>query len=248
MAVSLDQLEIGVTLGQTRSSLVQKVVDKSSGQVYALKSIRKSAMRSESQIRRAMAEKYVTLSCPTQTIMKCFATYQDDDFIRFLFEYIDGESMYELLQSGRILNDAETSFVAKSLASTLIALHSKGVLYRDLKPPNVMVQRDGSIKLIDFGMCKLLNEEEVEKEQSLVDYTHQCGEEGEEEKRKMSTVGTPHYFAPELVQGKPYNSKIDWWMLGVLLYEMRSGVSPFDRGEMLSVLSRWMILKGAVLS
>ena len=84
-------------------------------------------------------------------------------------------------------------------------LHSKGILYRDLKPENVLISEDGYITLTDFGLSRLLKSDEL----------------------AMSFCGTAEYLAPEMLNGKGYDKAIDWWALGVLIYEMIVGIPPF---------------------
>jgi len=137
-------------------------------------------------------------------IVKCFLSFQDESFIYFLFEYIPGGELFTLLRHIIRFPAENVRFYSSQLVLALEYLHSKDIIYRDIKPENILIDRKGYLKLTDFGFAKIL-------------------------KGKTYTMcGTPEYMAPEVImKGAGYDLTADWWSFGVFLFEMIEGQPPF---------------------
>ena len=142
-----------------------------------------------------------------QMIVKLIRTFKDSKRIYFLLEYVHGLELSLIMRSVGAFNGADSHFYVGSLLLILQYLHERDIIYRDLKPENVLVDISGYIKLIDFGTAKQI------------------------QSRTFTLLGTPHYMAPEVIIGKGYNKNADLWSLGICLYEFLCAKVPFGDEE-----------------
>jgi len=152
-------------------------------------------------------ERNILLRIDHPFIMKLVKTYKDDDRLYFLTEYIRGIELFDAIREIGLLNRYQAQFYTASMIMAMSYLHERNIVYRDLKPENIMVDEDGYIKVIDFGTAKII------------------------EDRTYTIVGTPHYMAPEVVVGKGYGLMVDFWTIGICLYEFLFGKVPFGEEE-----------------
>jgi len=155
------------------------------------------------QVEHIKAEKAILEQIAHPFIVNLYASFQDTDRLYMLMEYVIGGELFSYLRKvGRF--SAETSrFYAAEITLALEYLHSLNIVYRDLKPENLLIDSEGHMKITDFGFAKVV------------------------EDRTWTLCGTPEYLAPEIIQSKGHGKAVDWWALGILIFEMLAGYPPF---------------------
>lgn len=189
--------------------LAEKKGDKDN--VYAIKVLKKTAVVEDDDVAGTMTEKNVlTLSGGSPFLTRLHATFQTDSGLYFVMEFVNGGDLMFHIQNLNTFSVKQSQFYMGEILLGLWYMHSKGVIYRDLKLDNVMLNHEGHIKIADFGMCK---------------------ERMFGKKQTTTFCGTPGYLAPEIVREEAYGASVDFWSLGVLCYEFLVGDSPFEADE-----------------
>ncbi len=204
--VGIDDFELLTVLGKGSYGKVMQVRKKDTQKIYALKAIRKSYIVAKSEVIHTLAERTILARVECPFIVPLKFTFQTPEKLYLVLACINGGELFHHLQREGIFDISRARFYASELLLALDSLHKMDVVYRDLKPENILLDSQGHIALCDFGLCKL-NMKDNEKTSTF--------------------CGTPEYLAPEVLLGKGYTKVVDWWTLGVLLYEMLTGLPPY---------------------
>ena len=207
-SISLEQFDLLKVIGRGSYAKVFLVEYKRTKKLYAMKVIKKTIVNDDEDIDWVQTEKHVFEQATNHPfLVGLHSCFQTESRLFFVIEYLCGGDLMYHMQRKRKLPEDHARFYSAEIAVALGFLHSKGIIYRDLKLDNVLLDIEGHIKLTDYGMCK----------------------EGLKNGELTSTFcGTPNYLAPEMLRGEPYNFSVDWWALGVLMYEMMVSRSPFE--------------------
>lgn len=209
MNIKLNELYLIKKLADGQFGPVYLVKSKFNGQYLVLKSISKQQII-ENNLEKHMQQQRVVLDVVNHPfIMQFTRTFKDNYDIYFLVEYVKGMLLFDVIRDIGLLSTYDSQFYVASMILILEYLHNQNIIYRDMKPDNIMVDHQGFLKIIDMGTSKVLKGK------------HGLGN------RTFTIIGTPHYMAPEIIYGKGYNCLVDLWSVGICLYEFMCGMVPF---------------------
>jgi len=202
-ACPLEELKKLGVLGRGAFGYVTLVEDPHTDAVYALKAIRKTLIVEHNQENIILREKHIMKRLRHKRLVNCFRTYRDEFRVFFLLDACLGGELFTILRKKRYFSERTGRFYAGCVIQGFEYMHSKDIVYRDLKPENLVLELSGYVKIADFGFAKHVTD------------------------KTFTLCGTPDYLAPEIVTGQGHGKGVDWWTLGVLIYEMLASVSPF---------------------
>ena len=201
--IELRDLDNIKELGSGSFGSVNLVRNKKNKQLYAIKALDTEQIKKENLESSVELEKNVLLKVDHPFIMKMVKHLKNEYYIFFITEYIKGKELWEVIRDIGLLNKEQTQFYSASILLAIDYLHKHKIIYRDIKPENVMVNEKGYIKIIDFGTVKEIKD------------------------RTSTIIGTSHYMAPEITKGEGYSFEVDIWSIAICMYEFYCGKLPF---------------------
>jgi serine/threonine protein kinase len=203
----LEEYELLKALGEGSFGRVYIVRHKTKGQYWAFKQLKKMEIIKSKQVDHLKNEVYILNSLSHPFVVKMAGMTQDPRYLYIGMEFVSGGELFTYLR--KVVRFPKLQAALYTMQVTLIFeyLHSNNIIYRDLKPENLLIDNEGYLKLTDFGFAKIV------------------------ETRTYTLCGTPEYIAPEIILNKGHGKGVDWWTVGVLVYEMLAGIDPFNDSD-----------------
>ena len=208
--------------------------EKKTGKIYAIKKIKKYILIIKNQIRHVLNEQLIMSKASSPWIVELKASFQEDEYLYLVMEYLPGGDLMNLLIQKDILTEKEAKFYISELILAIESIHNLDCIHRDIKPDNILIDKNGHIKLSDFGLAKIsdkLYEKEDEKYKNFLNNKNKEKNNRMTHNKNFSCVGTAYYVAPEVLKKKGYDKDIDWWSVGIIFFEMLVGYAPFCSKE-----------------
>ena len=218
--VAIEDYTIKQTVGTGSFGRVKLIFHPKENKYYALKILKKIEIIKLKQVDHILSEITILNLIDHPFLVKMTGICQNERYLYIILEYVQGGELFTYLRTVQSLKNEDAVFFAGQVILMFEYLHSKNVVYRDLKPENLLIDSTGYLKLTDFGFAKTIEE------------------------RTYTLCGTPEYLAPEILLQKGHGKPVDWWCLGILVYEMLVGIDPFSDEEPMAVYQN--ILKGKV--
>ncbi|XP_071970458.1 protein kinase C delta type-like [Engystomops pustulosus] len=208
--IRMEELTFHKLLGSGSYGKVVMASHPSSRQDLAVKIIKKRVLLEDDRDAIFIERQVLEITSQCHLFTHCFGATQNQDYIFFVMECVTGGELLHFINSRAPCDIQTTRFITAEIICGLKYLHARGIIHRDLKPENILMDSTGHIKIADFGLAAV----DVYSSETITEY-----------------AGTPGYMAPEIHLNKPYNNSVDFYSLGVILYELATGHFPFYEGE-----------------
>ncbi|XP_011181149.2 cGMP-dependent protein kinase, isozyme 1 [Zeugodacus cucurbitae] len=220
--MKLTDLEVVATLGIGGFGRVElvKAYRENSVDTFALKCLKKKHIVDTKQEEHVFSERTIMLTCDSPFICRLYRTFRDEKYVYMLLEACMGGEIWTMLRDRGCFDDNATQFIIGCVLQAFEYLHARGIIYRDLKPENLMLDERGYVKLVDFGFAKYIGNSS----------------------KTWTFCGTPEYVAPEIILNKGHDRAVDYWALGILIHELLNGTPPFTATDPMKTYN--IILKG----
>jgi len=205
-ALSSEDFELLKVIGKGSLGKVLQVRKKDTNRIYAMKVLNKKELVKQQEVEHILSERNVLIKNTSPFLVSLKFSFQTPEKLYLILDYVNGGELFYHLQKVTSFNEERAKFYTAELTLALGHLHKYNIIYRDLKPENVLLDGTGHIALTDFGLCK----ENVSFNETTNTF-----------------CGTAEYLAPEVLERKGYGKAVDWWSLGILFYEMTTGLPPF---------------------
>ena len=202
-------------LGSGGMATIYRATDTGLGRDVALKLLRPEYLRDPDFSSRFRQEAQAAASLSHPNIVTVYDYGEDPSGPYIVMELVDGEDLATILRRSGALPPRQVARIGAGVARALAAAHARGLVHRDIKPGNVLIGADGAVKVVDFGIARAIAEAQVTL--------------------PGTTLGSVHYFSPEQARGEPATASSDIYSLGIVLYEMLTGVRPFEGDSAASV-------------
>ena len=220
--VKLSDFEKLQTVGLGSFGRVRLCRYKKNDKVYVMKILKKMEIIKQKQVDHVYSEFNILSVLNHPFIVQLVGlNFDDPKYLYFIIEYVQGGELFTLLRTRGSFPLEQAKFYTAHIITIFEYLHGKNIIYRDLKPENILINKNGYLKLTDFGFAKYLDNEKT--------YT---------------LCGTPEYLAPEIILNKGHGKPVDWWTMGILLYEMLVGIDPFSDDDPMQTYQK--IIKGKI--
>jgi serine/threonine protein kinase len=208
-AVRLSENEFDTmkVIGRGSYGRVLLVRKRDTRRVFAMKVLKKVVIAARGEIEHTMTEKKVLAKIKHPFLVRLHYAFQNEKNLYMVMDFVNGGELFHHLTREGKFTEERTRFYAAQICSGMAHLHSHGIIYRDLKPENLLLSAQGNIIMTDFGLSK----EGLNSQDSLT----------------ATFCGTPEYIAPEIIKGEKYTKAIDWWAVGTIIFEMLNGLPPF---------------------
>ena len=220
--VQISDFELLQTVGIGSFGRVRLCRHKKNSKVYVMKILKKAEIVKQKQVDHVYSEYNILaiLNHPFIVELKG-VNVNNPQYLFLILEYVAGGELFSLLRNNINFPVEQAKFYTAHIITIFEYLHSKNIIYRDLKPENILINKNGYLKLTDFGFAKVINNNKT--------YT---------------LCGTPEYLAPEIILNKGHGKPVDWWTMGILLYEMLVGIDPFSDDDPMMIYQK--IIKGKI--